>query len=106
MVKKYNRTNIGILGYGSFLSEPGDKLSPHIIDRIPCRSPWPIEYARQSKSRGYGPTMVIHKAGNAVQGQILVLDLLLDRFGETRERLREREGWPSPECIQERKWEA
>ena len=34
---------IGIFGYGSLLSEPGDDIGTHVIERIPHMSPWKIE---------------------------------------------------------------
>ncbi len=94
-------SNIGIFGYGSLLSNPGDDIGPHIVDRIPHVSPWKIEYARRSEGRGRGPTLVIHKAGRAVNGQILLLDVEANRLADVREWLWERENKPRRRCIKE-----
>lgn len=95
------RSTVGIFGYGSLLSEPGDDIVPHIVERIPCLSPWKIEYARRSEGRGLGPTLVIHKAGSGVKGQILVLDVAANRLAEVREWLWKRENRPRRSCIKE-----
>jgi len=44
----YGRENLAIYAYGSLLSDPGAKLAPHIVARIPQPSPWPIEYGRRA----------------------------------------------------------
>ncbi len=90
MTQPYEQNNLAIFAYGSLLSEPGEKIVPHIIDRIPYRSPWPIENARRAKLRGNGPTLVIHKAGGIVQGQLLILDFEVSALDELRELLWER----------------
>ena len=99
MTQPYEQNNLAIFAYGSLLSEPGEKIVPHIIDRISYRSPWPIEYARRAKLRGNGPTLVIHKAGGIVQGQLLILDFEVSALDELRELLWEREGRPARERI-------
>jgi hypothetical protein len=83
--------NIGILAYGSLLGDPGPELGPHIIDRIPHKTPWPVEYARSSESRGGGPTLVIHPRGSPVQGAVMVLDIKRSDIDLAREWLRRRE---------------
>jgi hypothetical protein len=93
--------SVGIFGYGSLLSDPGDDIGPHIVERVPHLSPWKIEYARRSDGRGRGPTLVIHKAGGAVNGQILVLDVGASRLAEVREWLWQRENKPKRRCIKE-----
>ena len=95
------RSSVGIFGYGSLLADPGDKIGPHIVERIPQLSPWKIEYARRSDGRGRGPTLVIHKTGSTVNGQILVLDVGPNRVAEVREWLWERENKPKRRCIKE-----
>lgn len=75
MAKTYGPSNLAIYAYGSLLSDPGEKVAPHIVGRIPQPSPWPIEYARRAKLRGDGPTLVMHKSGAVVRGQLLVLDI-------------------------------
>jgi len=65
---------IGILAYGSLIDDPGDEIGPLIRDRIVCRTPFKIEYARFSKSRGGAPTLIpVEKDGAQVNAIILVL---------------------------------
>lgn len=92
---------VGIFGYGSLLSEPGKEIGPHVVERMPHISPWKIEYARRSDGRGGGPTLVIHQAGGAVNGQVLVLDVGANRLGEVREWLWKRENRPNRRSIKE-----
>ena len=94
-------SSVGIFGYGSLLSKPGDDIGPRIVERIPHLSPWKIEYARRSDGRGRGPTLVIHKAGGTVNGQILVLDVEASRLPEVRIWLWERENKPKRSSIKE-----
>jgi hypothetical protein len=101
MAQRSRQSNLAIFAYGSLLSDPGEKILPHIIERIYCPSPWPIEYARRAKLRGYGPTLVIHETGGIVQGQILVLDLEINQLDELTEWLWEREGRPPRERLKQ-----
>ena len=94
MARTYGKNNLAIFAYCSLLSDPGEKMLPHVIARIVCPSPWPIEYARRAKLRGDGPTLVLHKTGGIVQGQLLVLDILKSALDELTEWLWEREGKP------------
>lgn len=66
--------DIGILAYGSLIDDPGHELGPLIIDRIPQITPFPVEYARLSTTRGDSPTLIPVKAGGSpVPATILVL---------------------------------
>jgi hypothetical protein len=94
MNRAYAQENLAIFAYGSLLSDPGEKIAAHIIARITQPSPWPIEYARRAKLRGDGPTLVMHRSGGIVQGNLLVLDVLVDRVDEVEVWLWEREGKP------------
>jgi cation transport regulator ChaC len=96
---QWDAENVGIFGYGSLLTEPGPDIGRHIIDRIPQRSPWPIEYARSSRGRGGGPTLVLHPSGGFVTGEILALDIKDDQLDSAREWLLVREGRPSQSRI-------
>lgn len=64
---------IGILAYGSLIKDPGVEIGPLIVRRVPTRTPFPVEYARLSRSRGGGPTVVPHTSGSPVLAEILVL---------------------------------
>jgi hypothetical protein len=104
MRQSYGQSNVAIFAYGSLLSEPGEKIAPHIVTRIPKESPWPIEYARRAKLRGNGPTLVIHASGGIVQGQLLVLDVSLDGIEEVEAWLWKREGKPPRSGIKRMAW--
>jgi hypothetical protein len=51
--------------------------------------------------RGNGPTVILHKTGGIVQGQLLVLDAQERAHDELREWLWEREGRPPRELLKQ-----
>ena len=79
---------VGILAYGSLIGDPGPEIEPHITRRISCRTPFKVEFARTSRARKGGPTLVPYKDGSEVAAQILVVDLSLK---EATNRLYRRE---------------
>lgn len=67
---------IGILAYGSLLADPGWEIADqmdHIIR--PVETPFPVEYARKSKTRAGAPTLipVPEGKGSPVQAAVIVL---------------------------------
>jgi len=64
---------LAILAYGSLINDPGVEIDPLTVRRIPTQTPFPVEYARLSQSRGGGPTVVPHTSGRPVRAEILVL---------------------------------
>lgn len=67
---------VGILAYGSLISDPGDKIIENRIDTIyNVNSRIPVEFARRSKKRGYAATLVPFKEGKTVEGQVFVMNL-------------------------------
>jgi hypothetical protein len=68
------KLKVGILAYGSLISDPGPEIAPKIRMRIKTQSPFPVEYGRLSRTRGGAPTLVPHPQGVPVFGEILVLD--------------------------------
>ena len=66
-------SGIGILAYGSLISDPGNEIGPLIVRRNATKSPFPVEYARLSHRRGGAPTLAPHPAGKPVRAEILVL---------------------------------
>ena len=64
---------VGILAYGSLISDPGIEIGPQIARRVPTTTPFPVEYARLSGTRGGAPTVVPHSSGNPVMAEVLVL---------------------------------
>ncbi len=70
-----NKYKIGILAYGSLIDEPGPEIEPIIIKRISCTTPFKVEYARKSSTRGDGPTLIPNEdIGKKVNALILVLE--------------------------------
>ena len=67
-------TLVGILAYGSLIQDPGVEIEPAIVRRIATVTPFPVEYARLSGSRGGGPTVVPHAVGQPVRAEVLVLN--------------------------------
>ncbi len=65
--------SVGILAYGSLISDPGIEIGPQIARRVPTTTPFPVEYARLSRTRGGAPTVVPHSSGNPVMAEVLVL---------------------------------
>lgn len=79
---------VGILAYGSLIGDPGPEIEPHIIRRISCRTPFDVEFARASRMRTGGPSLIPYDDGSHVAAQILVVDLPIK---EATDRLYRRE---------------
>jgi hypothetical protein len=79
---------VGILAYGSLIGDPGLEIEPHITRRISCHTPFKVEFARTSRTRNGGPTLVPFDAGAQVAAQVLVVNLPLK---EAMHRLYRRE---------------
>lgn len=72
---------IGILAYGSLISHPGAEIEETLVSVIRnVLTPFPVEYARLSKSRAGAPTLVPvpQGLGEPVNGAILVLRASVD----------------------------
>jgi hypothetical protein len=72
--------SIGILAYGSLISDPGTEIAAATIRVIAdIETPFSVEYARSSNSRGGAPTLIpVQRGGSKVQGQIIVVDASVD----------------------------
>lgn len=65
---------IAILAYGSLIDNAGEEIEPLIIKKIKCQTPFNVEYARSSKSRGGAPTLIpVASSGEQVKATLLVL---------------------------------
>jgi hypothetical protein len=64
---------VGVLAYGSLVSDPGTEMRPVLMRRIPTITPFPVEYGRLSATRGGGPTVVPHSFGKPVKAEVFVL---------------------------------
>ena len=67
--------SIGILAYGSLIDDPGEEIAAAIIETISnVLTPFAVEYARSSGTRGGAPTLVpIVEGGAAVQASIFAV---------------------------------
>lgn len=64
---------LGILAFGSLIRDPG-ALAPHIVDTRVVTTPFPVEFARSSRSRGGAPTLApVEGQGAPVQARVFVL---------------------------------
>ena len=69
---------IGILAYGSLISNPGDEIKAATSEtRTRVTTPFRVEFARSSgKGRGGAPTLVpVEKGGACVEARIFVVSL-------------------------------
>jgi len=68
--------SVGILAYGSLIEDPGVEIEPLIQKRINnIITPFKIEFARSSSTRGGAPTVVpVVEGGSTVSATILVLN--------------------------------
>lgn len=66
---------IGVLAYGSLKDDPGEEIGPLVVSRIGgIKTPFRVEFARQSRTRGGAPTLVpVSEGGATVDASILVL---------------------------------
>ena len=66
---------IAILAYGSLISHPGEEIKQHKEDfEICCYTPFHVEYARKSSSRGNAPTLIpVVQGGSHVKAKLLIL---------------------------------
>ena len=64
---------VGVLAYGSLVSDPGPEMRPVLMRRTPTMTPFPVEYGRLSATRGGAPTLVPHSSGKPVKAEVFVL---------------------------------
>lgn len=90
---------VGILAYGSLIDDPGEKIRRLTVkEKGPVLTPFKVEFARKSGTRGNAPTLVpVEDGGAPVQAKILVLDTSQE---EAANRLYCRETRnPDPDCV-------
>ena len=66
-------STIAILAYGSLIDDPGAEIGPLIADTKTVVTPFPVEYARSSRTRGGAPTLVPFESGDSVAARLLIL---------------------------------
>ncbi len=81
---------IGILAFGSLRVDAGTELEPLIVARLPWSTPFGVEFARRSRTRGDAPTLVPFADADSVMAEVLVLRDDVDD-DNARERLWRRE---------------
>ena len=66
---------LGILAFGSLITSPGPEIASVTVGRIEdVPTPFNVEFARKSKTRGNAPTLIpVDSGGAQVSAQILVL---------------------------------
>jgi hypothetical protein len=65
---------IGILAFGSLRESPGKEICSYLEKRITgVKTPFRVEFCRESKKRKGAPTLVAHGAGGYVTAEVLVL---------------------------------
>lgn len=67
---------IGILAFGSLIDDPGEEIKELEIKRIDCETPFKVEFARLSTSRGDAPTLVPvqnNAKGKKVKSKLIVV---------------------------------
>lgn len=71
------RKTVGILAYGSLISDPRDEImNAHTRIIYDIMTPFHIEFARSSNGRGGAPTLVpVTRGGAHVKGQVFVMDV-------------------------------
>jgi hypothetical protein len=66
---------LGILAFGSLIDDPGPELEAATAERREMQTPFRIEFARSSSTRGGGPTLVpVTHGGATVKATLLVLN--------------------------------
>ena len=66
---------LGIMAFGSLIEDPGQELGPTIVERIPVITPFAVEFAKYSSTRGGAPTLApVRHGGQPVNAMVFVLD--------------------------------
>lgn len=65
---------IGIIAFGSLLPAPGREIAAATVAITFGVTPFPVEFARQSKSRDFAPTLVPSEVGSPVRCGVIALD--------------------------------
>lgn len=66
--------SVGILAFGSINETPGAELAAAVTERIEVETPFCVEFARSSRTRGGAPTLVpVSEGGARIRARVLVL---------------------------------
>jgi len=99
--------HLGILAYGSLITSPGPEIASVIVERIKnVETPFRVEFARKSKTRGYAPTLIpVDSGGARVKAEILVIrddfapDLAADMLWRRETHQTGRQRYRRPDVI-------
>jgi hypothetical protein len=99
--------NLGILAFGSLITSPGPEIASVTVGRIKdVETPFKVEFARKSKTRGYAPTLIpVGSGGAQVKAEILVIrdglapDLATDMLWRRETRQTGRQRYRRPDVI-------
>ena len=99
--------NLGILAFGSLITSPGPEIASRIVGRIKdVKTPFKVEFARKSKTRGNAPTLIpVDSGGAQVKAEILILredldpDLARDMLWRRETRQTGRQKYRRPKVI-------
>ena len=94
------RMAIGILAFGSLLADPGEELKPCVVRRKAVKTPFAVEFARESSKRCGAPTLVPVDPGRGTRLDASVL-ILKDTVDEESacDMLYRRETWRVGEAV-------
>jgi len=71
---RQTKYQLGILAFGSLIDNAGQEISEIEVVRIECETPFKIEFARTSSTRGNAPTLIpVDLGGRIVKAVIIVL---------------------------------
>lgn len=69
-----SKMRIGILAYGSIITDPGYEIENSTIERRTVLTPFRVEFARKSKKRDDAPTLIpVEEGGSYCEAKLLVL---------------------------------
>ena len=69
------KQTVGILAYGSLINDPGREIKEVRVRKIKgVMTPFPVEFARSSSTRGGAPTLVPYVEGGHVRAQVFVVN--------------------------------
>lgn len=63
---------VGILAYGSVITDPGKEIAAATVSRQNVKTPFAVEFARSSSKRGGAPTLVPVESGGAPVSAALI----------------------------------
>lgn len=97
-------SRIGVLAYGSLIDDPGCELADaEVARRLEVETPFPVEFARKSRSRDGAPTLVpVDGIGARVMATVIELEKDID-LEQARDMVYRRE--IHEVCNSEKKYE-